>query len=298
MTKAVQSDPFLEDDFLEKLEHLLLLAKKKARGMYVGERNSIRTGGSQEFLDYRAYQPGDDLRYVDWNVYGRLGRLFIKLFKAEKEQSIYILLDTSLSMESGNPLKSLYAKKIAAALSYISLANLDRVMVSSFNDRMIFAKMPERGRQVYFLILEFLRNLKTAGSTNLNAALVEFASSVPPNGLVIVLSDLLDERGFEKGVKALHYQNLDINLIQILDHQEIDPILNGFLKLTDIESGTKRELTLDMEMRGLYRNRLENYIAGIREFCLAIGADFFLVDTQTPFNYFLVHYLMEGNLVK
>ena len=275
-----------------------MLAKKKARGVNLGEHNSLRTGGSQEFLDYRTYQPGDDLRYVDWNVYGRLGRLFIKLFKAEKEQSIYILLDMSLSMESGNPLKSMYAKKIAAALSYISLANLDRVMVSSFNDRMIFAKTPERGRQVYFLILEFLRNLKTAGSTNLNAALVEFASSVPPNGIVIVLSDFLDESGFEKGVKALHYQNLDINLIQILDHQEIDPILHGFLQLKDIELGTKREMTLDLPMRGLYRKRVENYIARIREFCHAIGADFFLVDTQTPFETFLVHYLMEGNLIK
>ena len=298
MAETVRNDPFLEDDFLEKLERLTLLAKKKARGAHMGEHNSIRTGGSQEFLDYRTYQPGDDLRYVDWNVYGRLGRLFIKLFKAEKEQSIYILLDTSLSMESGDPLKTLYAKKIAAALSYISLANMDRVMVSSFNDRMIFAKTPERGRQVYFLILEFLRNLETAGQTNLNAAMVEFASSVPPNGTVIVLSDLLDEGGFEKGVKALHYQNLDINLIQILDHQEIDPMLDGYLKLEDIELGVKREMTLDLPMREQYRKTLENYITRIREFCHAIGADFFLVDTRTPFDAFLIHYLIEGNLIK
>lgn len=295
---AQATDPFLDNDFLQKLEQLALLAKKKARGLNLGEHHSMRTGGSQEFYDYRTYQPGDDLRYVDWNVYGRLGRLFIKLFKAEKEQSIYILLDTSLSMNTGNPSKSLYAKQIAAALSYICLANMDRVMVSSFNEHTVFAKTPERGRQVYFLILEFLRQIKEEGATHLNAALVELAASVRHNGTVIILSDLLDERGLEQGLKALSYQNLDVNLIQILSPQELFPALNGFLKLQDLENGTKQELTLDQALRDLYQEKMEGYLRHIQEFCHAIGGDYFLANTQVPFDQFLIHYLIEGHLIR
>ncbi|MBF0280603.1 MAG: DUF58 domain-containing protein [SAR324 cluster bacterium] len=298
MLETQQVDPFLETDFLERLEHLMLLTKKKAKGANLGEHQSIRSGGSQEFLDYRTYQPGDDLRYVDWNVYGRLGRLFIKLFKAEKEQSVYILLDMSASMAAGNPLKAIYSKKIAAALSYICLANMDRVMVSSFNDRMHFSKTPERGRQVYFLILEFLRSLKAEGITDLNAALTEFASSARKNGVVIILSDLLSESGFEQGMKALEYQNLDINLIQILDQKELMPTLNGYLKLKDWESGTQDVMTVDKHLRDLYRQKMESFLLRIKEHCHAIGADYFLTETSTPFDTFLIEYLIEGNLIK
>ena len=298
MSENKQVDPFLEDDFLEKLDHLLLLAKKKAKGAILGEHHSIHVGGSQDFLDYRTYQPGDDLRYVDWNVYGRLGRLFIKLFKAEKEQSVYILLDMSSSMDTGTPLKTLYAKKIAAALSYICLANMDRVMVSSFNDRMYFSKTPERGRQVYFLILEFLRNVQADGQTNLDAALVEFASSARKNGIVVILSDLLDERGFEKGIKALHYQNLDINLIQILDSKELSPSIQGFLQLEDLEFGTKKDMTVDQTLRDLYRDKLDAYLRDIQEFCHVIGAEYYLAETGTPFDTFLIDYLIEGSLIQ
>ncbi len=298
MSEAQQNDPFLEDDFLEKLEHLILLAKKKAKGAILGEHHSLRSGGSQEFLDYRTYQPGDDLRYVDWNVYGRLGRLFIKLFKAEKEQSIYILLDMSASMATGHPLKEMYAKKIAAALSYICLAKMDRVMVSSFNDRICFSKTPERGRRVYFLILEFLRNLKPAGQTDLNTSLLEFAASARQNGVVIIISDLLVETGFEQGLNALQYQGLDINLIQILDHKELFPTLDGYLKLEDFEIGTKQDMTIDKSLRDLYRKKMDGYLEHIKDYCQASGVDYFLTETSTPFDTFLIEYLMEGNLIK
>lgn len=298
MATLASNDPFLDNDFLQKLEQLALLAKKKARGLNLGEHHSMRTGGSQEFFDYRTYQPGDDLRYVDWNVYGRLGRLFIKLFKAEKEQSVYILLDTSLSMNTGTPLKSLYAKKLAAALSYICLTNMDRVMVSAFNDHIAFSKTPERGRQVYFLILEFLRNLKEEGRTHLNAALVELAATAKPNGIVVILSDLLDKRGLARGLKALSYRNLDINVIQILDHKERFPTLQGFLNLQDLENEVKQEMTLDQPMRDLYRKKMEAYLQHIQEVCHAAGGEYFLTDTQLPFDKFLIHYLIESNLIK
>ena len=298
MAKKASSDPFLDNDFLQKLEHLALLAKKKARGVNLGEHPSFRSGGSQEFYDYRTYQPGDDLRYVDWNVYGRLGRLFIKLFKAEKEQSIDILLDTSRSMASGSPLKSLYAKQLAAALSYICLSNMDRVRVSAFNEHTVFAKTPERGRQVYFLILEFLRQLKEAGTTHLNASLMELASSVQSNGMVIILSDLLDERGLEQGLKALRSQNLQVNVIQILDSKELFPTLNGFLKLQDLENGTQQELTLDPALRKLYQEKMQEYLHHIEECCHALGGDYFLANTQIPFDQFLIHYFIEGTLIQ
>ncbi len=290
-------DPFLNEEFLRKLEQLRILAQKRLKGANIAEHTSWQSGGSLEFLDYRKYQLGDDLRYVDWNVFGRLDKLFIKLFQAEKDLPIHILVDMSLSMRAGDPAKDIYVKKIAAALSYIGLANLDRVGITSFGRSLYHSRAPERGRQVYLSILEFLRSLETEGETNLNQSLSEFASSGKQAGIAIILSDLLDPAGIETGLKALAYGKFDIVLIQVLDREELSPQLDGYLKLEDIETGKRISLTLNGTLLEQYRKRMGHHLEQIKEFCLERGVDYYLTHTNIPFEDFLLDFLTRGTFI-
>ena len=287
----------LDETFLQKLDLLRIMAQKRVRGLNIGEHTSWRGGGNLEFLDHRNYQLGDDLRYVDWNVYGRLDKLFIKLFQAERDLSIYVMLDMSLSMSVGSPSKELYAKKIAAALSYIGLGNMDRVGLASFNDSILLSRAPEKGRQVYLTILKFLVELKPSGETNLNSSLIELSSSAKQKGIVIIISDLLDQKGFEKGIKTLIQDKFEIIVVQVLDHQERVPKLNGYLKLKDLETELEKNLTLNPELLARYQQKFDEYIAEIKNFCLENGIEYFLADTQLPFEDFLLDFLNQGKFV-
>jgi uncharacterized protein (DUF58 family) len=297
---AVHNDieSFLDEDFLRKLEKLKILAQKGIKGPVKGEHDSWRSGASLEFLDYRKYQAGDDFRYIDWNVYGRLDKLFIKLFRAEEDLTIHMLVDMSQSMGSGNPPKDIYAKKVTAALCYLGLANLDRVGVTSFADILGEAKPPERGRQVYLSVLRYLLSLRPGGKTDLNSCLTEYASACKRSGIAIIVSDLLDPKGFEKGVEALSYGRFDITLIQILDREELFPSLNGYLTLKEVETGEIKRITLDGALLELYRERIRNFLESIKDLCLRSGIDYYLCNTSMPFEDFLLDYLMKGALFR
>lgn len=290
-------DSLLDEDFLQKLDLLRIMAQKKVRGLNIGEHASWRGGGNLEFLDHRNYQLGDDLRYVDWNVYGRLDKLFIKLFQAERDLSIYVVLDMSLSMSIGSPSKELYAKKIAAALSYIGLANMDRVGLAAFNHSLTVARGPEKGRQVYLTILNFLLDLIPTGATDLNSSLIEFTTKAKQKGIVIIISDLLDQNGFEKGIKTLIQDKFEIIVVQVLDQEERFPKLNGYLKLKDLETAVEKNLTLNPELVARYRQKFDEYISEIKNFCLENGVEYFLADTHLPFEDFLLDFLNQGKFV-
>jgi|APSaa5957512622_1039677.scaffolds.fasta_scaffold28739_2 uncharacterized protein (DUF58 family) len=297
MSSKNDIDSLLDEAFLQKLDMLRIMAQKRVRGLNIGEHASWRGGGNLEFLDHRNYQLGDDLRYVDWNVYGRLDKLFIKLFQAERDLSIYVVLDMSLSMSVGSPSKELYAKKIAAALSYIGLGNMDRVGLASFNNSLSVARAPEKGRQVYLTILEFLLGLTPDGETDLNSSLIEFAASAKQKGIVIVISDLLDQKGFQKGIKTLIQDKYEIIVVQVLDQQERFPKLNGYLKLKDLETAVEKNLTLNPELVARYQQKFETYISEIKNFCLENGIEYFLADTHLPFEDFLLDFLNHGKFV-
>lgn len=297
MTLNYDINSFLDEAFLQKLDQLRILAQRRIKGLNLGEHASWRGGGNLEFLDYRNYQLGDDLRYVDWNVYGRLDKLFIKLFQAERDLSIHILIDMSLSMSAGSPSKEILAKKVAAALSYIGLANLDRVGLQSFNESISVSRAPERGRQVYLSILDFLLGLKPDGKTNLNSSLIEFASRSRQKGMVIILSDLLDQAGFESGIKTLLQDKYEIIVIQLLDQDERFPKLNGYLKLKDLESSIEKSLTLNPELLNRYQKKMDQYLSKIKEFCTENGVGYFLTDTRISFEEFLLDFLNQGHFV-
>src|SRR5499426_2221139 len=166
-----KSSLLLDPAFMARLDQLDLVSRKLLAGKMKGERRSKRRGQSVEFADYRNYVVGDDLRFLDWNLYARLDRLFLRLFMEEEDLHFYILIDNSLSMSFGTPTKLHFAKQIAAALGFIGLVNLDRVMIEAFNDRLTQTMPAMRGRRSLWRMLAFLQKIESAGPSDLKQAL-------------------------------------------------------------------------------------------------------------------------------
>lgn len=295
---TVETETFLDDKFLRKLEKLKIISRKGARSPQRGEHRSWQRGEGLEFLDYRKYHSGDDLRYVDWSVYGRLDKLFIKLFHAERGQTAHILLDMSQSMGGGNPPKDVTAKKIAAALSYICLANLDKTGLMAFNENIIDVKTPARGRNRFPEVLNFLLALSTSSQTNINGCLEEYAAICKNPGIAIIISDFFDANGYEDGLKALAYRNFDINLIHVLDHEEINWSKTGNLSLREIETGESKVTYIDKPALVLYRKKIDAFISGIKSYCVHYDMNYFLCNTGIPFEETLTDYLSKGALFR
>jgi len=289
---------FVDEKFLKQLEKLKIVTKKGVKGPERGEHKSWRSGEGLEFLDYRKYQPGDDLRYVDWSVYGRLDKLFIKLFHAEENQTIHLLLDTSRSMGSGNPPKDISAKKIAAAVGYIGLANFDKITLMAFSDKIVEMRSPVRGKRKYPEVLNFLLSVVPDANTDVNACLSEYASICKYPGIALVISDLFDSKGYQDGLKALTYRNFDIHLIQVLDHEEIFWSQTGTFVLRDVETGEKKVTFLDKRLLELYRKRVNSFLSDIHNFCSNYGIHHYLYDTGVPFEDFLIDYLTKGAILR
>src|SRR3984893_4864612 len=183
------AQPLLDPQFLAKLEQLELVSKKIFMGRMKGERRSKRKGQSVEFADYRNYVVGDDLRFLDWNLMARLDKLFIRLFMEEEDLHFYVLIDNSLSMDFGKPTKLHYAKQVAAALAFVGLVNMDRVVVEAFNERLTQSLPAARGRRSFWRVVEFLQKLKPAGPSNLRESLRTFSIKSSGKGIVVLLSD-------------------------------------------------------------------------------------------------------------
>src|SRR5713226_10488374 len=180
-----QTQPLLDPEFLARLEQLELVSRKIFLGRLKGERRSKRKGQSVEFADYRNYVVGDDLRFLDWNLFARLDKLFIRLFMEEEDLHFYVLLDNSLSMDFGNPTKLRFAKQVAAALGFIGLVNMDRVVIEAFNDRLTQSLPAVRGRRSLWRLMDFLTKLEPAGPSDLKRALRTFSIKCSGKGIVI-----------------------------------------------------------------------------------------------------------------
>lgn len=289
---------FLEPEFLKKLERLRLVAKRLSWSSAKGEHPSSRRGFSLEFSDYRRYQEGDDLRYVDWNIYRRLGRLWLKLFAAEEEMNIYLLLDTSGSMAEGAPPKIEYAKRVAAALGYIGLKNLDRVGGASFSSKLLLPLTPARGKRQILTLFNFLERLSCQGQTNLRASAQTFSSLFSRPGLVVLISDLFDPQGWRAALEELTQQSHQLLVIHVLDEGELKVEALGDVSLADVESGRERRLFLDQELTRRFREEIENYFAEIESFCRRREMDYLRTTTRTPFEDFVLLTLRQARSVK
>src|SRR4051794_13275055 len=221
-TKAL---PLLDPEFLRKLEQLELVSRKIFVGRMKGERKSKRRGSAVEFADLRNYAVGDDLRHIDWNVYGRLDKLFLKLFLEEEDLHFYPLIDTSLSMDFGDPTKLHYAKQVAAALAFIGLVNHDRVVLEPFSTDLDRGMPSVRGRSQMWRVVQYLDQLQAMGAGDLTAAAKSFAVKHAGKGVVVVVSDFLDKRGYQDALRYLLARNMDIYVIQVLSREEVEPEL-------------------------------------------------------------------------
>jgi len=274
-----------EEQFLRKLERLAIHSRRALSGQLQGERRSPKRGQSVEFADFRPYTPGDDFRRIDWNAYARLERFFIKLFVEEEDLTVHLLLDTSRSMDWGEPNKLNYAVRTAGALGYIALAGLDRVTVTALNDDANRAKRtlpPRRGKQQAGSLFTFLQNLSGGGNLDLASRLKQYAITQRPVGPLILLSDLMDE-GWQEGLRALAMQGFEVTLLQILAPEELDPTLNGDFKLLDSENNSEVEITADYELLQRYQRNRQAWQSEIQKFCSARQMHYIPVDTAYPF---------------
>ena len=287
---------FFSPEFLAQLERLALVSRRAFRGSVKGERRSPRRGHSVEFADYRAYGHGDDLRYVDWNIYGRLDRLHVKLFVDEEDLCLHLLVDGSASMDFGTPRKLEYAVRVAGALGFVGLVSHERVGVGILRERAVEGWPPARGRNQVGALLDFLSDVDAGGPTRLNEALGEYAMRAREPGLAVVVSDLLDPQGFEAGVRTLLERRFDVHVIHVLDPGELNPDLGGDLRLHDAETGETRDVTVDGEALRGYRERLARFLERVEVFCRSHEVGYHRVSTETPVEEFVVAQL-RGRVV-
>lgn len=284
-------------EFFKKLKLLQVLSKKVNWGSQKGEHTSSKRGRSLEFSDFRNYVRGDDIRYIDWNIYGRLDRLFLKLFVDEVELILYILIDTSASMSFGAPRKLHYAKQIAASLSFIALSHCDRVGIGALDQEVRIYQPPVRGCNQIFNCFNFLKKLEPQGKTDLGSALFEFGRKKHKPGMVILISDFLQESPFFEGLNFLLYQKNQLFMIQVLDPLEVDPDFRGDLKLVDVETEEFKEVSMSDRLIQMYKNNLTTHCRKIEEFCSRRGIGFLQTSTAIPFEEIILKYLRMGRLL-
>jgi uncharacterized protein (DUF58 family) len=292
------STPLLESHFLARLEQLELVSRKIFLGRMKGERRSKRKGQSVEFADYRNYVVGDDLRFLDWNLFARLDKLFLRLFTEEEDLHVYLLVDNSLSMDFGTPTKLHYAKQVAAALGFIGLVNLDRVVVQAFSGRLTQTSPVLRGRRSLWRLLDFLGPVRADGPGDLARALKDFSIRSSGKGVVVVLSDFMDKGGYEEALRYLVARQMDVYAIQVLSQEEIEPEVVGDLRLVDVEDGDVAEVTVSGPLLKRYKQNLAAYRAALHEFCTRRGVAYLFTSTQVPFDRLVLTYLRQRGLVR
>ena len=291
---AAEGGLLFDAEFLRKLERLEIVARKIFRGQLRGEHTTPRRGRGLEFADFRLYHPGDDLRYVDWNLSSRLDRLFVKLFASEEDLTLHLLLDASASMGFGAPAKFDYGRRLVAALAYIGLHNLDRVGVATFAAGLGASFPPLKARNRMAGLLSFLLAQRAAGATDLAAAMRALTARTRGPGLSVVVSDLLGVSGVESGLDALRYRGHDVVVVQLLAEEEIEPPLDGALTLVDAEDGARLRVTVDAELRALYRERLDRRLDAIEAYCRRAGLEYLRASTAIPFEDLVLRYLRDG----
>jgi len=288
----------LDPRFMARLDALDVLSRKILQGKLQGERRSKRRGQSVEFADHRAYVAGDDLRFVDWNIYGRLDQLFLKLFLEEQDLTVHILVDTSASMSVGEPSKDLFARRLTAALGYISLVNNNRLTVSLFADGVRVQLPNARGRGYLSQMAELLLTTECDGFSDFEKACRDAVAGRIGSGVTIVISDFLFKQGYENALRRLLGARYDLYALQVLSPQEIAPELSGNLKLLDIEDGDLAEITVSSALLKYYKRNLAAYCNELSEFCTQRGAVYVRANSADSIESLVLNYLRRVQLLR
>jgi uncharacterized protein (DUF58 family) len=295
---ADETQALLSPEFMARLDQLSLISRKIFLGKLRGERLSKKRGESVEFADHRSYVVGDDLRFLDWNIFARLEKLFIKLFLQEEDLHVSILFDVSKSMNWGEPHKGRYARSIAAALAYIGLVNFDRVSLFAYADGLRQEMSGIRGRRLMFRVVEFLTGCAYGGTSDLSTAGKQFALRHPQQGIVLLLSDFMEKSGYESGLRYLLGRRYDVYVVQMLSPEEVDPPLAGDLKLTDVEDGESAEVTVSRALLNRYKQNLLTYCSRLRDYCTHRGISYLYTGTEVPFDQIVLSYFRSRGLLK
>ncbi|MEZ6193449.1 MAG: DUF58 domain-containing protein [Phycisphaerales bacterium] len=301
---ATQPESLLSPSFMHRLDRLDVMSRKVLIGKMQGERRSKKKGQSVEFADYRSYVVGDDLRFIDWNLYARLDKLFLRLFMEEEDLSVSVVLDVTASMDFGEPNKLLYAKRVAAALSYIGLTHYNRVNLYTFADTVTDMAQGMRGRRPIPRMLGFLQRQEPiageAASGNLANACKRLALLQRQPGVIVLLSDFLDKGDLNQALRYLAGEKHDVYAIQLLSPQEVDPAkgnILGDLRLRDIEDGDIAEVSVSPALLKKYKANLQAYCQHVREQCLRRGVAYMISETDVPFDTLVLKYLRQKGLL-
>lgn len=292
------SSPLLSPELLVQLEKLELVSRKVFRGRMKGERRSKRKGQSVEFADFRNYVHGDDLRFIDWNTYARLDRLFLKLFFEEEDLHFYCLIDASDSMNFGEPTKLQYAKQLAAALGFIGLVRSDRIKIETIGQS---ARQPGpifRGRRSLWRMLDYLEHIEPGESISLAQGVKNFCLRNAGKGIVVLVSDLMDKQGYQDAMRYLVARQMDAYVIHVLSQEELEPDVKGDLRLIDCEDDDVAEITVSAPLLKRYQQTLAAFVGGAKEFCNRRGMSYLLAKNTVPVDQLVSSYLRQRGLVR
>jgi uncharacterized protein (DUF58 family) len=288
----------LSPELLAQLEKMELVSRKIFRGRMKGERRSPRKGQSVEFADYRNYVPGDDLRFVDWNTYARLEKLFLKMFLEEEDLHFYALIDASASMDFGEPTKFKYAVQLAAALGFIGLVRGDRVKIETLGSAKSAPTPAFRGRRSLWRMLDHLESLRPEQNVSLAEGIKTFCLRNSGRGIIIVISDLMDKAGFQAGLRYLVSKNMDVYVVHLLSAEEFEPDVQGDLRLVDCEDSDVAEVTVTGPLLKRYKQTLASFVESAKEYCTRRGMAYVLARTSVPLEELVTSYLGTRGLVR
>jgi uncharacterized protein (DUF58 family) len=288
-----------DSEFLKKLEYLSLVSRRVFRGSILAQRRTRQLGGGIEFADHREYAPGDDFRYLDWNVYARHDELLLKRFQEEEDLHVYILLDCSRSMAFGDPPKFDYARRVAAALAYIALADLDRVAIVAFSGEVVADLPLTRGKARILSLLKFLEGLEPRGDvTDLSRLATGFVHRNQRRGLAVIVSDLYDPGGFERGLDLLRHHRYEPHVVQVYDRREAEPNLLGELELLDVESGGIRKVTVTERSLRQYREIFGRFLGAVRRYGNTYGLGCTQTSTDVPFDELILTMMRTAGAIR
>lgn len=271
----------LDASILQRLDNLTLLTRRPMASGRPGRRRSPMAGSSMEFADYRRYSPGDDFRRIDWRAYARLERLFLRVFEAEENITVTILIDCSDSMYQGTPAKISLATSTAAALAYVSLKCEDSVVVGALTDRLVGYRRVSSGKNSIWTVGEFLNQLPRSGTTDLNRALYDIGRVVSGPGLTIIISDFLAPAGYQTGVRAVRQLRQEVALLQILSPDEIEPDMQGDWRLRDSEGNGNVDVSISSAIMQAYQQRLADFTEELAAFAHTHMATYTLIPSDT-----------------
>jgi uncharacterized protein (DUF58 family) len=291
-------EDLFDDEFQRKLDYLAMVSRRVFSGAMRAERRTKKTGSGVEFADHRDYVAGDDFRYLDWSAYQRFDRLLIRLYEEEEDLSIYFILDNSSSMAFGDGEKLRQAKRLCAALAYVGLANLDRIAIVTANDEVSGRMQSTRGKARIFRIFRFLKDVKAAGQTDLGDAMKTFVAQHKRRGLAVLLSDLYDPAGFERGINVLRYNRFEPFVLHIVDPREARPDLKGDVRVYDCETGDEREVTVTSRTLEKYQEAYDGYLEEVKRFCTSRQVSYFRADVSTPFDELILRVFRRGGFLR